>query len=57
MSMVEFYYNCLMLDTSYTLEQYIKKYRWYFKKLHPDAQRQIKRLLANYRVKEQELYN
>ena len=51
--MVEFYYNCLML----ALEQYIKKYRWYFKKLHPDAQRQIKRLLANYRAKEQELYN
>ena len=56
MQIIEFYYMCLSANSSQELLNLVKKHKWYFNKLKPEAQKQLRELFKIYRKNEEELY-
>lgn len=56
MQIIEFYYMCLFTENSSELLNLVKKHKWYFNKLKPEAQEQLRRLYKIYRKNEEVLY-
>lgn len=52
MQIIEFYYRCLFVNDAYELYSFVKKNEWYFKKLIPEAQEQIRKYYK--KLKEEE---
>ena len=56
MQIIEFWYMCLSANSSQELLNLVKKHKWHFKYLKPQAQEYLRNLYKIYRKNEEALY-